>query len=312
MKKNLYFLSVIVVLFFLSIASFAIGGNNNSQVQNGPNRSHIKLNQNNTSNITTITMCGGVTQTTDSIGTLYDSGGFGSYSDNENCSLLIAPLCAWSITLNIISFNTESCCDYLYIYDGSSGTLIGTYSGSAIPGTIITGSSVLLTWFTDGSGTSSGFQIDWTASVAAALQTSALFSVSNSNPALNSTINFTDQSTNSPLTWLWNFGDGTSSTDQNPSHAYLSPGTYSVKLKATNCTTVDSITHTVIVQNAPVCSVVPDSISITIPCGDSASTSLAISNSGTGQLIYCRLRHRFLQKRQRGKNCRGARIFECC
>ena len=57
-------------------------------------------------------------------------------------------------------------------------------------------------------------------------------------------------------------------------------------MRATNCSTVDSITHTVTVQNAPVYSVVPDSISLTIPCGDSASTSLAISNSGTGQLIY--------------------------
>ena len=228
MKKNLYSLSVIVVLFFLSIACSAIGGNNNSQVQNDPNRSHSKLNQNNISNITTITMCGGVTQTTDTTGTLYDSGGFGSYLDNENCSLLIAPSCAGTITLNFISFNTESCCDHLYIYNGpnTSAPLIGIYSGTTIPGTIIAGSSVYLTWFTDGSVTSSGFQIDWTSSAAGSLQTSALFSVSNSNPALNASINFTDQSTNSPLNWLWNFGDGTTSTNQNPSHAYSNPGTY--------------------------------------------------------------------------------------
>ncbi len=288
MKKSLYSLSIIVVFSFLSNASFAIGGNNNSQVLNGLNRSHSKLKQNNVSNITTITMCGGISQTTDSTGTLYDSGGFGNYLNNENCSLLIHPSCASTITLNFISFNTEGCCDHLYIYDGpnASSPLIGNYSGSIIPPTIIAGSSVYLTWFTDGSVPSSGFQIDWTSSVSGSLQTSAAFTVSNSNPALNSRINFTDHSTNSPLNWSWNFGDGTNSTDQNPTHVFTSPGIYSIKMRAANCSTVDSVVHTVNVQNAPVYSVIPDSISLTIACGDSASTSLAISNSGTGQLIY--------------------------
>jgi PKD repeat protein len=47
------------------------------------------------------------------------------------------------------------------------------------------------------------------------------------------TVQFTDFSTpgNYPITnWLWNFGDGGSSTEQNPSHTYLNPGSYSVSL----------------------------------------------------------------------------------
>ncbi|WP_321431228.1 PKD domain-containing protein [uncultured Methanolobus sp.] len=47
-------------------------------------------------------------------------------------------------------------------------------------------------------------------------------------------VNFTDTSTNSPTSWLWNFGDGTNSTDQNPIHSYTSAGTYNVSLNATN------------------------------------------------------------------------------
>ena len=30
-------------------------------------------------------------------------------------------------------------------------------------------------------------------------------------------VQFTDASTNSPTTWYWEFGDGSTSTDQNPS-----------------------------------------------------------------------------------------------
>jgi PKD repeat protein len=44
------------------------------------------------------------------------------------------------------------------------------------------------------------------------------------------TVNFTDQSPNSPTTWAWTFGDGGSSTDQNPSHEYTVPGVYDVSL----------------------------------------------------------------------------------
>lgn len=51
-------------------------------------------------------------------------------------------------------------------------------------------------------------------------------------------IQFTDQSTPSAGTtntsWFWDFGDGTSSTEQNPVHKYSSQGFYSVLLKVTN------------------------------------------------------------------------------
>jgi len=47
-------------------------------------------------------------------------------------------------------------------------------------------------------------------------------------------VTFTDQSANSPTSWLWDFGDGTTSTFQNPSHPYTNPGSYTVTLTATN------------------------------------------------------------------------------
>ncbi|MDD4237287.1 MAG: NosD domain-containing protein [Desulfotomaculaceae bacterium] len=50
------------------------------------------------------------------------------------------------------------------------------------------------------------------------------------------TVQFTDQSTNTPAFWEWDFdNDGTvDSTEQNPSYEYISAGTYSVKLTVTN------------------------------------------------------------------------------
>ena len=48
------------------------------------------------------------------------------------------------------------------------------------------------------------------------------------------TVQFTDTSDNSPTAWLWSFGDGDSSTLQNPSHTYSASGTYTVKLTAAN------------------------------------------------------------------------------
>jgi uncharacterized repeat protein (TIGR03803 family) len=44
------------------------------------------------------------------------------------------------------------------------------------------------------------------------------------------TVNFTNESTGIVTSWLWNFGDGITSTDPNPTHTYDSPRTYKAKL----------------------------------------------------------------------------------
>ena len=47
-------------------------------------------------------------------------------------------------------------------------------------------------------------------------------------------IQFTDNSTNTPNQWEWDFGDATSSIIKNPKHTYGGPGKYTVKLTTTN------------------------------------------------------------------------------
>lgn len=56
---------------------------------------------------------------------------------------------------------------------------------------------------------------------------------------------FTDNSTDVPQNWWWDFGDGNTSNSQNPSHTYASAGSYTVKLVVANTIGSDSTVQTV-------------------------------------------------------------------
>jgi PKD repeat protein len=65
--------------------------------------------------------------------------------------------------------------------------------------------------------------------------------------AVGTIVNFTDTSTGSPDNWLWDFGDGHTSEDQNPTHQYLKSGSFTVTLTAfiSTGTTVVGVTSRV-------------------------------------------------------------------
>ena len=54
-------------------------------------------------------------------------------------------------------------------------------------------------------------------------------------------MSFTDLSSGTIVSWLWDFGDGTTSTQQWPQHVYTQPGNYTVKLTVTD---VNNDSHT--------------------------------------------------------------------
>jgi PKD repeat protein len=61
----------------------------------------------------------------------------------------------------------------------------------------------------------------------------AAFSATPARPANARPVAFTDQSTGGATAWAWTFGDGTGSSERNPSHTYASPGVYPVRLLVT-------------------------------------------------------------------------------
>jgi len=72
----------------------------------------------------------------------------------------------------------------------------------------------------------------------------AEFSATPTSGKMPLTVAFTDTSTGLPTKWKWNFGDGTSSTIQNPKHKYSKAGSYTVTLTATNAAGSSMITKT--------------------------------------------------------------------
>ena len=235
-------------------------------------------------------MCS-TTSTIATSGILYDSGGStGNYSDLLDCTFLISIPCAQSITMTFSQFSTESNYDILRVYDGpnASSPLLLTASGNTIPATIIASSGYMyITFTTDGCGyTSTGYSASWTSVVPSGTGPITDFSISDINPPLSASVQFTDQTTNIPLSWIWDFGDGQSSTIQNPSHAYSTSGNYTISLIAFNCYSSDTITKTITVQLAPSYSISPLSINVTLAnCNDSITVPLTVTNSGTGELV---------------------------
>jgi len=93
------------------------------------------------------------------------------------------------------------------------------------------------------------------------------------------TINFTNSSANGQ-TYLWDFGDGNTSTDQHPVHAYSTLGTYSVEL-----TTSAGVCGSVAETKLSYISVGAESPSTTgnSHCGPA---SLTITANGTGSIAW--------------------------
>ena len=91
-------------------------------------------------------------------------------------------------------------------------------------------------------------------------------------------VGFSDLSENNPTEWLWSFGDGSGSTEKNPSHTYFEEGMFSVTLNVTNEFGEDSITKEDLINvSAPR----PNGKSFTFKC----NRNLRIGNVGIERLI---------------------------
>jgi len=66
-------------------------------------------------------------------------------------------------------------------------------------------------------------------------------------------VTFQDLSNGNPDTWLWNLGNGITSTKQNPTTSYFDPGVYTITLTASNSNSSDTktISNYIIVYAQP-------------------------------------------------------------
>ena len=208
-------------------------------------------------------------------GTIFDpGGGAANYQDLVTSEITIAPTGASSITLNFTVFDLEANYDYLYIYDGPSNTspLIGQYTGNTLPngGTIqSTYGAITLKFFSDTYVTNAGFVATWACQIPTAPPVADF--QANSIASCTGEIDFSDQSTGGPQTWQWDFGDGSTSTMQFPSHVYVQDGVFTVSLIAGNAFGTDTFAIqqyiTIDRPDAPSASDViicaPDSVTVT-------------------------------------------------
>ncbi|RZJ66361.1 MAG: PKD domain-containing protein [Flavobacterium sp.] len=127
-----------------------------------------------------------------------------------------------------------------------------------------------------GSGFSMGIQ-----AICPVTPPDADFTASTTTLCQGNSVTFTDTSTNVPAAWNWSFPGGTpaTSTVQNPTITYNTPGTYSATLIATNYNGSNTETKTDFI----VVTVIP-AIQTTTPgerCGNGSVTLSATANAGT-------------------------------
>jgi hypothetical protein len=77
----------------------------------------------------------------------------------------------------------------------------------------------------------------------------AQFSFAPLSPMVGEAVMFTDLSTGGPTSWMWDFGDGATSTEQSPSHVFDAPGTYEVSLTVSNDGGSDTASQSITVES---------------------------------------------------------------
>ncbi|HEY1047262.1 MAG TPA: PKD domain-containing protein, partial [Bacteroidia bacterium] len=80
----------------------------------------------------------------------------------------------------------------------------------------------------------------------------ASFSASTYSGCVSLVVNFTDQSTGAPILWEYDFGDGGSSSSQNPTYTFTKAGKYTVKLRVYDGSVYSTYTRIILVRKLPV------------------------------------------------------------
>ncbi|MDC1161959.1 M43 family zinc metalloprotease [Tenacibaculum sp.] len=176
-----------------------------------------------------------------------------------------------------------------------------------VPGTAATGITRMriVLGYNAGDGNSScgsvdyGEVEDYDINIAGGVQVDApvaQFTASSTSITVGSSVNFTDQSMNTPTAWSWTFTGGTptTSTLRKPSVTYSTAGTYEVALTATNAGGSDSetktgyitVTNVTVPVNAGSVSTNDNKTAVTTITGDGIADIITFAKTGNSNDSY--------------------------
>lgn len=220
-------------------------------------------------------------------GTYKDPGGDSNYPNNANYTQTIYPSTEGAyVRLNFTSFSLQAasgwystCSDLFYIYDGTSTSataLVNGVCGTNNPGTVTATNAdgALTIVFTSNNTTNAA---GWEAEISCYIpEPEAIFTAEISE---NCTRNIaTTNESEYATSYLWAFGDGTTSTETAPTHTYAENGTYTITLTASNANGSSTATQQIEVE-------IPEVTSITNANGCGNAT-LTLSAQGNGTLHW--------------------------
>ncbi|MDD4236718.1 MAG: M4 family metallopeptidase [Bacteroidales bacterium] len=171
---------------------------------------------------TTNNYCSGNTVLTNDSGYLSDGSDANMYGNNADCSWLIQPNNAESITLTFSEFETEEDYDGVIIYDGEDETapMLGSFTGSTLPEPITsTGGSMYVSFVSDYMIRDNGWSASYTSCIASDIPTMPNGETELCENSSNS--NYSTTNTANAVTYIWDLspvnagsiiGDGINAT----------------------------------------------------------------------------------------------------
>ncbi len=215
--------------------------------------------------VSVLTGCNGLTTLSTASGSITD--GPGNYENNANCKFLVQVPGATFIDFNFSEFNTQANSDIIRIYQGtdSLGTLVGTFSGAAIPsGVTVAGGSAFVQFISNGVTVNTGYVLNYVSGNCVLPATPTITASGPLElPVTGGSVTLSaDQVTGAR--YLWSTGDTTRTITVNGA------GTYSVRTIVNGCS-----------------SAISQGVVITVPQCNGNYTATALTGTITeGQGIY--------------------------
>lgn len=210
--------------------------------------------------------------------------GGANFTTLTNC-IAVTDLSVSNITTNAVTLNWTYTTGYSYTLEwkvsssntwilASSSVNLGTFTGSGLTPNTSYDFRV-----------KSNCSVNFTDTISVITLNNCTLPIANFNNTNNNlSVNFTNSSTNA-ISYNWNFGNGQTSTQQNPSITYAIGGTYNVCLTATNsCGSVQTCKNVQVTNLVPnlVCNDQPVINPNPIVKGNPANMALSVINNGQG------------------------------